>query len=95
MCKKAVEEDTNMLKYVPDQYITKEMCVRECPWLTGHVPDRFKTQEMCTRALELCPWLLGYIPDWFVTQQQIKLCHDDTYYCNDDRLIKWFEEHQK
>ena len=30
-----------------------------------------------------------------MTQQQIKLWHDDTYYSNDDRFIKWFEDHQK
>ena len=74
MCKKTIEEDTNMLKYVPDQYIMQEMWneARDCPWLIGHVPDHFKTPEMCTRALEACPWSLEYIPDWFVTQQQIK-----------------------
>ena len=73
MCKKAVGEDTNMLKYIPDQYIIQEMCARDCPWPIGHEPDHFKAQEMCTRALEVCPWSLEYIPNWFVTQQQIKL----------------------
>ena len=97
VCKKAVEEDTSMLKYVPDQYIMQEMCIkaRDFPWLIGHVPDRFKTQEMCTGALEVCPWLLEYFSDWFATQKQIKLWCDDDYYCNDDELIKWYEDHKK
>ena len=83
MCKKAVEEDTDMLKYVPYQYITHDMCTdhgRGCPWLIRFVPDHFKTQEMCTRALEVCPWSLEYILDWFVTKKQIQLWHDDDYY---------------
>ena len=53
MCKKAVEEDINMLKYVPDQYITQETCneARNCLWLIGHVPDYLKTKQMCTGSL--------------------------------------------
>ena len=46
---------------------------------------------MCIRAPEACPWSLEYIPDWYVTEQQIQLWHDDKYYCNDDRLIKWYD----
>ena len=64
MCKKAVEEDTNMLKYVPDQYITQEMCneAHGSPWLIGHVPDCFKTQGMCDAIVCLEPLLLAYVP---------------------------------
>ena len=50
---------------------------------------------MWTRALEVCPWSLEYIPDWFVTQQQIKLWCDHDYYCNDDRLLKWYDGYKK
>ena len=46
---------------------------------------------MCIRAPEACPWSLEYIPDWYVTEQQIQLWHDDKYYYNDDRLIKWYD----
>ena len=97
MCKKAVEEDANMLKYVPEQYKTQEMSSKagNCPWLIGHVSDNFKTQETCTRDLEVCPWSLEYIPDWFVTCGGLNLWHDDTFYCNDDGLNKCYEDHKK
>ena len=65
MCKKPVEEDTSMLKYVFNQYITQEMCNedRGCPWLIGYVPDRFKTQGMCDAIVCMEPLLLAYVPD--------------------------------
>ena len=71
MCKKAVEEDTNLLKYVLDHLKTQEMCIKDrgCPWLIGYIPDHFKTQDICIKAVEVCQWQLKYIPDWFVTQQ--------------------------
>ena len=59
------------------------------------VPDRFKTQEMCEKAVKNCLWLLKYVPDWFVTHQQIKIWHDNDDYCNDDKLIEWYEGYKK
>ena len=46
-----------------------------------HVPDDLNTQEMCNEAVRGGQWNLKHAPCWFVTQQQIKLGHDDTYYC--------------
>ena len=46
-----------------------------------HVPDDLNTQEMCNEAVRGGQWNLKHAPCWFVTQQQIKLWHDDTYYC--------------
>ena len=43
---------------------------------------------MCNEAVHGGSWNLRHVPDWFVTKQQIKLWHDDAYYCNDDRLIR-------
>ena len=48
---------------------------------------------MCNKAVCRDPWLFEYVPDWLVTQQQTKLWHND--YCNDDRLIEWYERKQK
>ena len=50
---------------------------------------------MCNEAMQKRPYLLEYFPDWFVTQGQIKLWHDDSYYCNDDYLIKWYDGYQR
>ena len=47
------------------------------------------------KAVYKYPWLLKYLPDWFVTQQQLKLWHDDDYYCNDDEIIKWYDGYKK
>ena len=50
---------------------------------------------MCNEAVRGGPWNLRHISDWFVTEQQIKIWHDDAYYCNDDRLISWYKGHLK
>ena len=34
------------------------------------------------------PWLLIYAPDWFVTQEQVKIWHDDDYYCNGNKIVE-------
>ena len=47
------------------------------------------------RQLRYAQWSLKHISDWFVTQQQIKLWRDDNDYCNDDRLIKWYDRYKK
>ena len=50
---------------------------------------------MCDKAVRDDPSSLQYIPDWFVTQQQLKLWHDDYDYCNDDKLIEWYNGYKK
>ena len=74
MCKRVVEENPRLLKYVP---------------------DRFKTKEICDKAVSHDPSSWQYTPDWFLTQQQLKIWHDDDYYCNDNELIKWRNGYQK
>ena len=66
-----------------------------CPWTLENVPNNFKTQGMCNEAVHRGQRNLRHVPDWFVTQQQVKLWHDDTCYCNDDRMIKWYHDHKK
>ena len=98
MCNEAVRREPYRLLYVPDHLITQEMCeeaMRVRPATFFLIPDRFKTQEMCIRAVRGGPWNLRHVPDSFVTQQQIKIWHDDVYYCNNDKLIKWYEGYQK
>ena len=57
--------------------------------------DYFKTQVMCNKAVKKGSFSLQFVPDWFVTQEQIDAWHDDTYYCNDDRLIRGYDGYKK
>ena len=66
-----------------------------CPWTLRHVPDHLKTEEMCKRAIEADIYTLVFCSNWFVTQEQMKSWHDDDYYCNDDRMIRWYDGYQK
>ena len=50
---------------------------------------------MCIRAVEAGLVLLEYVHDWFVTRGQIYLWHDEDYWHDDDKLIKWYEGYQK
>ena len=48
MCQKAVEENPQLLKYVPDRFKTKEMfdkVVTHDPSSLQYVPNYFVTQE--------------------------------------------------
>ena len=40
-------------------------------------------------------YTLRFVRDLSVTQQQVKIWHDDSYYCDDDKLIKWYEDWKK
>ena len=59
------------------------------------LPDCFKTREMCQKSVDRYLYLLRYVPDWFVTDQQIKICHDNDEYCNNDKLIQWYDGYKK
>ena len=50
---------------------------------------------MCKRAIEADIYTLVFCSNWFVTQEQMKSWHDDDYYCNDDRMIRWYDGYQK
>ena len=73
----------------------RKKVVEAVPSWLERIPDNFKTQGTCDKAVQKRPRLLEYVPNRFVTQQQIKLWHDDTYYYNDDNLIKCYKGHQK
>ena len=86
------------LKYVPDWLKTQGMCERVVKDKQGaleNVSDHFKIQGMCDDAVRKRLRLLEYVPDYFVTQQQVKLWHDNAYYCNDNGLIKWYKGYHK
>ena len=73
------------------------MCIKALevdPWQLKDVPDHFKIQDMRDKAMRDDALSLVCVPDWFVTQQQLKIWDDDDTYCNDNELIKWYEDHQ-
>ena len=87
-----------LLFLIPDRFKTEEICIKVAevdPLQLEHVPDHFKTQGMCDYVVWGDPFSLQYVPDWFVTQEQIELWDDDNDYCNDDKLIEWYEGYQK
>ena len=51
----------NSLEYVPDCYITQEMCekaVDTYPSTVIHVFNCYKTQKICEKAVDTCPFML-------------------------------------
>ena len=83
---------------VPDHLKTQKICkevVSVYPCLLEHVPDYLETEEMCDKAFWEYTFSLQYVLDWFVTQQKLKLLHDDHDYCNDDKLIEWYDGYKK
>ena len=98
MCDKAVEKAPWLLYDVPASFITQEMCngaVKADPWQLEYVPDHLKAQEMFNEAVRRESWNLRHVLDWLVTQQQMKIWHDDAYYCNDNEMIEWYDGYKK
>ena len=50
---------------------------------------------MCKKAVKIGLYNLKFVPDLFVTQEQIKIWHDHNHYCYDDKIVEWYEGHQK
>ena len=97
MCNEIMGTTPDAFHRIPDHFKTQEMCIKTVevdPWQLEHVTDHFKTQEICNKAVRMDPQLLN-VPDWFVTQQQIKSRHDDDYYCDDSKLVRWHDGYQK
>ena len=46
---------------------------------------------MCDKAVREDSFSLQYVPDWFVTLEQVKSWHDDDDYCNDAKLVEWYD----
>ena len=84
--------------HVPDRFVTQGMCIKAIevdPWQLYDVSDHSKTQEMCDDVVREDPFSLQCVPSWFMTQQQIKSWHDDDDYCNDNRIVEWYEGYPK
>ena len=66
-----------MLKYVPDDYTSQEMCVRAAEkdmWLYAFkfVPGQYVTQEICETAFDNNQKLLKFVSDLFFTRKMLE-----------------------
>ena len=79
----AVEDEPEVLKFVPDHFKTKRMrkwAVEGEPEALEFIPDHFKTKKMCDRAVEDEPDTLEFIPDYLKTQKNCdKAVKSDPY----------------
>ena len=50
---------------------------------------------MFNEAVRRGSWTLRHVLDWLVTQRQMKIWHDDAYYCNDNEMIECNDEYEK
>ena len=58
----------SVIRYVPDQYKTKEMCNRaiiENGGTLKSVPNRYETHEMCNKAVNNYIHALEIVPDLY------------------------------
>ena len=72
MCEKAVENEPDTLKFVPDDLKIQRMCERaieEGSYNLKFVPDHLKTQDMCDKVVKDDYSSLQYVPCWFVTRK--------------------------
>ena len=46
---------------------------------------------MCDHVVQRESYPLQFVPDWFVTQEQLEIWHDDNDYCNDPKLVEWYD----
>ena len=79
MCIKAVKNDPNTLKFVPDHFKTQGMCKKafeKASWVLKYVPDCFKTQKMYEKAVKEDPNALVYTLDYFKTQRLFEIVID-------------------
>ena len=82
----------------PGRFITQGTCnkaVNKDSWALRFVTDHLKTQKMCEDVVWKDHFSLHFVPDWFVTLQQLKTWGDYHGFCNNDRLIKWYDGYQK
>ena len=98
MCEISVEKYPDTLEFVLDHLNTQKLCeraVEKGPYTFKFVADHFKNQGMCEKAVENYPLIVILVPDWFVTQGQVKVWHDHSYYCDNDKIIEWYDGYKK
>ena len=74
MSKHAVKKLPFVIRYVPDQYKTQQMCdkaILENGGTLESVPECYKNQRIHDKAVDNYPHALKFVPDSYITQ---KMC---------------------
>ena len=72
MFDKAVNTYTSTKKFVPECFMTQNMCnkvVNRCFFVFDYIPDQYKTQEMCDAVVSEDPSLIVYCLNKYKTQR--------------------------
>lgn len=76
-----VYKNPNFIKYVPKQFLTKELCLfafSNNPKNFKYIPKIFLSSEICEKAFEYDNDYIKYIPSVF-HNKQMKLYKDNLY----------------
>ena len=66
----------NNLKYIPEKYITKELCelaIRQDENALQYIPKKLMTKKLCELAIKKDGWTLQYIPEDLITKELCKI----------------------
>ena len=72
MCEHADKKLPDLLRYIPYQYKTQQICgkaILENGGTLKSVPYSYKNQEMCNKAVENYPHALEFAPECFLAQK--------------------------
>ena len=72
---------SSTIKFVPECFITQEMCheeVNRCLFVFDYIPDWYKTQDMCEWVISEDPFLTVYCRDEYITQKMCDEAIDDS-----------------
>ena len=75
MCKHAGKKLIFIIRFVPDEYKTQEMCDKAI--LENHgtlklVPDCYTSQGMCNNAVDNYPQSLEFVPECYKTRKNVR-----------------------
>ena len=74
MCDKAWNTYPSTIKFVPECFMTQEMCnkaVNICFFVFVSISNQYKTEEMCHSVISEGPFLITYCPDKCKIQKNV------------------------
>ena len=74
--------------------VRPERCVKELLVVVYGRWNFFRINIKPKRAVERDLCTPNFVLDWFVIQEQVKILFDDSYYCNDNKIVEWYEDYK-
>ena len=74
MYKHAAKKLPDLLRYVPNQYKSQQMCdkaILENGGTLKSVPACYKNEEMCNKAVDNYPHASEFVPECYKTQKNV------------------------